>query len=125
MNDKPHAILHSTLERWANTLDIIPFSWNGLPLNVPVYAVYATLPNPVIDHFAHHGDSLVPILRLGKYKVPLLDPTKEGITTAPNYAVVITHQEKSRFGLYAYPADHIEETFSVAYQDWIGNLQLS
>ncbi|MCP3429349.1 hypothetical protein [Opacimonas viscosa] len=115
---KASQLLHSVLAQWVDKIDIRPFSWNGLPLHVPVYSVYAIIPDPVADHFVYHGDILVPIMKFGKYSIPLIDPSKEGIKHMPKFAVVISYSRDNAFGLFAYPADNIEETYQITYADW-------
>lgn len=115
---KASQLLHPTLAQWVDKIDIKPFSWNGLPLHVPVYSIYAIIPDPVADHYAYHGEQLIPVMKLDKYSVPLIDPSKEGIKHMPNYAVLISHIRDNAFGLFAYPADNIEDTYQISYVDW-------
>jgi hypothetical protein len=43
----------------------------------------------------------------------------------PKYAVILTHQEDEKFGLYAYPADCLDESFYLSYDEWFARQQTS
>jgi hypothetical protein len=67
----------------------------------------------------------VPILKLGDYHVPIWDPMHNELKQVPKLAVILTHQEEEKFGLYAYPADCQDESYSLAYDDWFARQKMS
>jgi hypothetical protein len=43
----------------------------------------------------------------------------------PKFAIVLTHQEDEKFGLYAYPADCQDESYLLSYDDWFARQKLT
>ncbi|WJG08974.1 hypothetical protein [Aliiglaciecola sp. LCG003] len=94
-------------------LQVVQVTWLGIPLQLPKFAVYSIVPNPVFDrHFYRNGRRMA-MVRLGRYEVPVIDPFRGHIDQPPKYLVIITHSKENRFGLYAYPADHVEDNVQV------------
>ncbi len=100
-------MLPMCIERYANRLVLQPFLWMGREWRVPYYQVYARLSSPVAEDVVDYRSQKVAILRLGKYDVPLFDPCHQDMDVLPSHAVVLSHCEGNRFGLFAYPADTI------------------
>ncbi|MGQ8366614.1 hypothetical protein [Glaciecola sp. 1036] len=94
------------------------FWWDGVQINIPMHTVYAVIPNPVSAYRTKISGVEVPVMSLGGYNVPVWDPMHKGLTKMPKFAVVIIHQENEKFGLYAYPADCMDESFTVSYDEW-------
>lgn len=101
------------------------FWWDGVQVNIPFHCIYATIPNPVPSHYTVINGINVPILKLGKYHVPIWDPMHNELTQLPKLAVVLTHQESEKFGLYAYPADFHDETYLLNYDEWFNRQKLN
>lgn len=88
-------------------LQVVQISWQGIPVQLPRFAVYAVLDNPVFDrYFYRHGRKMA-MLKLGRYQIPVLDPFRGDLEHRPDHVVVISHAKSNRFGLYGYPADHV------------------
>jgi hypothetical protein len=45
---------------------------------------------------------------MGRYVVPVLDPFQCDMTSPPKFVVIVSLMRKNHFGLFAYPADHVE-----------------
>lgn len=99
--------LPDCIRPYATQRIILPFLWRGQEWRVPFYQVYAQLKHPVAESSMHYKHQRVPVLKLGRYDIPLFDPCHHSIDAMPDYAVVLSHVEGNRFGLYAYPADRI------------------
>ena len=89
-------------------LKIVQMSWQGVPLQIPKFAVYAILPDPVFDKIVSRNGRKIALVNFGRYSVPILDPFRCDIEPNPNFAVIISHCRDNRFGLYGFPADDIE-----------------
>ncbi|WP_371195403.1 hypothetical protein [Glaciecola sp. SC05] len=101
------------------------FWWDGVQVNIPFHCVYAVIPNPVADHHAQINGLSVPILNLGNYQIPIWDPMHKELTSMPKFAVVLTHQDDDKFGLYAYPADCMDEPYTISYDEWFARQKTS
>ncbi len=101
------------------------FWWDGVQVNIPFHCIYATIPNPVPHHYTEINGINVPILKLGDYHVPIWDPMHNELKQIPKVAVILTHQEGDRFGLYAYPADCQDESYLLSYDDWFARQKMS
>ncbi|WP_395341446.1 hypothetical protein PN836_019260 [Ningiella sp. W23] len=101
-----------------NQVKVEKFWWDGVQVNIPFHCIYAVIPNPVADHHSKINGFDVPVLVLGDYHVPIWDPMHKELKGMPKYAVVLTHQEGDKFGLYAYPADCMDESYCITYDEW-------
>ena len=110
--------LPESITKIADKLMVSRFWWDGLQVNIPKHCVYAIIPNPVSDYYSNISGIDVPVLKMGKYHIPIWDPMQKKLAKMPKYAVVLTHQDGNRFGLYAYPADCIDEEFDIPYDEW-------
>ena len=111
------------VERLFNSVQVKRFWWDGVQVNVPMHTVYAIIPNPVEDYYSNICGMSVPILALDNYRIPIWDPMHKLINKMPKFAIVLIHQESNRFGLYAYPADCLDEDIEVSYEDWFERQQ--
>lgn len=100
--------LPESIHALTESLQLIELSWFGVPIQVPKFSVYAVIPNPVFDDVIERKGRVVGIMRMGRYLVPVLDPFKSDMTTPPKFAVIVSLTKKNHFGLFAYPADHVE-----------------
>lgn len=106
--------LPCSISKLVDNLQIVQFVWHGIPIQLPKFAVYSVISAPVIDKYFFKNGRKMGLVRLGRYQVPVIDPFKGNIDGTPEYLVVISHSRDNRFGLYAYPADHIDETIELA-----------
>ena len=90
-------------------LQIVQLSWQGVAVQIPKFAIYAILPDPVFDEIVYRNGRNIAIINFGRYKIPVLDPFRSNIEPRPNFAVIISHCRDNRFGLYGFPADYIEQ----------------
>lgn len=101
-----------------NKVKVERFWWDGVQVNIPFHCIYATIPNPVPNHYTEINGINVPILTLGGYNVPIWDPMHNELKQIPKYAIILSHQEGEKFGLYAYPADCQDESYFLSYDEW-------
>jgi hypothetical protein len=98
-------------------LQIVEMVLQGVPVQIPKFAVYATITKPVFDNIVFRGGRKIGILSFGRYKIPVLDPFRGNIDFHPNFVLIISHSRGNRFGLYGYPADHIESDVKISTQN--------
>ena len=96
-------------------LHIVEFSWQGIPIQLPKFAVYAVLNKPVLDRVVYRNGRQVGLLQFGRYTIPVLDPFRADVDPQANFVIVISHARANRFGLYAYTADHVEQDIQVSF----------
>ncbi|KXI30305.1 hypothetical protein [Paraglaciecola hydrolytica] len=96
-------------------LQIVELSWQGIPIQLPKFAVYAVLDKPLFDKVIYRNGRQIGLLQFGRYAIPVLDPFRADVDPQPNFAIVISHARDNRFGLYAYTADHINFDISVPF----------
>lgn len=114
-----------TVSNLFNKIRVERFWWDGVQVNIPFHCIYAVIPNPVPSHYSTINGISVPILKLSNYQVPIWDPMHSELNQLPKMAVVLTHQEGERFGLYAYPADCQDEGFMLTYDEWFARQNTS
>jgi hypothetical protein len=108
-----------SLDNMGQVIDITPISWNGVPLHIPKFQIYAIIPNPVFSGFHHKDGKQFPLMDVETYQIPIVEPYGGSLDTPPKFAVVISHYIENEFSLYAYPADNIEETYRISYSEWL------
>ena len=96
-------------------LKLVSFSWHGIPVQVPMFAVYAVLQRPVFDRYFHHNGRRMGQLVFGRYRIPVLDPLNGDLEKTPRHVIIITHSKNNRFGLYGLPADIIHKPVSLPF----------
>ncbi|GBL06028.1 hypothetical protein [Glaciecola sp. KUL10] len=106
------------IETLFDNIVIEQFWWDGVLVKMPFHCIYAKVPNPVADDWKEINGVKVPIIKMEKYHIPLWDPLHKRVFKMPKYAIVISHHKGNDFGLYAYPADHIDEPVVMSYQQW-------
>lgn len=89
-------------------LNVIEMHWQGVPVQIPQFAVYALIETPVFEQIVYQNNRKIALLNFGRYVIPVLDPFHADLDLTPNYALIISHSRGNRFGLYGYPADHVE-----------------
>lgn len=98
-----------------NDLQLIEVTWRKVPIQIPRFAIYATIENPVFDSYMYREKRRVGLIKQKHYVIPVIDPFRGSIVKEPKYAVVVSHFNNNRFGLFAYPADSIEENISLPF----------
>ena len=88
--------------------------WQGVPVQIPKFAVYAIIANPIFDEIVCQNGRQIGMLHFSRYKIPVLDPFRGDINCHPNFALIISHSRGNRFGLYAYPADYIASVMQLS-----------
>jgi hypothetical protein len=101
----------------ADQLNIVQMVWHGVYIQIPKFAIYATLSSPVFDQIVYRNGRQIGVLNFGRYQVPVLDPFKGDIDPCPNLAIIINISRGNRFGLYGYPADTVETDIQLAIEN--------
>lgn len=89
-------------------LQVVQVMWQGIPIQLPKFAVYAVLDDPVFDFFFYRNCKKMAMVSFGRYQVPVIDPFRADLDSTPAHIVIISHTRANRFGLYAYPADSVD-----------------
>lgn len=100
--------LPKSISTLAEKLQIVQMVWQSVPVQIPKFAVYAIIEKPLFDKTVFRNNRKIGLLQFGRYQIPILDPFRGDINIHPNFALIISHSRGNRFGLYGYPADHIE-----------------
>jgi hypothetical protein len=100
--------LPKSISSLAGELQIMQMTWQGVPMQIPKFAVYAIIEKPRFDKTVLRNNRKIGLLNFGRYQIPVLDPFRTSMDFHPNFALIISHSRGNRFGLYGYPADHIE-----------------
>ena len=82
--------------------------WQGVPVQIPKFAVYAIIEKPVFDNMVFRNGRQIGLLHFSRYIIPVLEPFRGNIDFQPNFALIISHSRGNRFGLYGNPADQID-----------------
>lgn len=106
--------LPKSISSLAEELKIIQMVWQGVTVQIPKFAVYAIIEKPIFDKIVFRNARQIGLLHFARYKIPVLDPFRADIDFHPNFALIISHSRGNRFGLYGYPADHIESNMLLA-----------
>lgn len=96
-----------SVKQLTDYIDVLEYVWMGVPFNVPLFEVYAQIPNPIAYKTVNFQQQKLPILKLGKYDVPLFDPLSLSVDDMPSFAVVLADYQGDQFRLLARPADYI------------------
>lgn len=105
--------LPDSISSLVDHLKIVQLVWQGIPIQLPKFAVYAILDDPVFDSYFYRGGRKMALMHINRYQIPVIDPFRGNIERAPNHVVVISHSKGNRFGVYAYPADLVEDNISI------------
>jgi hypothetical protein len=100
--------MEKTMTDITEHIDVLNYVWMGVPFNVPLFEVYAQIPNPVASRIVKYEQQNLHILSLDKYDVPLFEPLGIELDTMPKFAIVLADYQGAHFRLIARPADHIE-----------------
>lgn len=99
--------LPDSITQLVDRLQLVQLTWQGIPIQLPRFAVYAVVDNPVFDSYFFRNGRRMALIKMGKYRIPVIDPFRGNVDQTPQYVVIISHARENRFGLYAYPADQV------------------
>ncbi|MFT2089624.1 hypothetical protein [Paraglaciecola sp. 2405UD69-4] len=105
--------LPKSISSLTEKLQIVQMSWQGVTVQLPKFAVYAIISQPVFDRVVFRHGRKIALINLGRYQIPILDPFRGDISIGSRYAIIISHARGNKFGLYGYPADHIDTDIQV------------
>lgn len=100
--------LPDSISELVDHLHVVQLIWQGIPIQLPKFAVYAVVDDPVFDHYFYRNGRKMAMVHFGRYSIPVIDPFRGDIDSPPAHIVIISHCRANRFGLYAYPADKVE-----------------
>lgn len=100
--------LPESIASLTDELQVVELVWQGVPVQLPKFAVYSILNKPVFDRFIYRNGRQIGVIELGRYNVPVIDPFRGDIDQSPEHVVIISHCKGARFGLYGYPADYVD-----------------
>lgn len=109
-SELPESIAHLVEQ-----LQVVQLQWRNVPIQIPKFAVYAILDDPVFDRYIHRNKRRMGIIKLGRYLIPVLDPFRGSLSEPPNHVVVVTHSKGNRFGLFGYPADYVDKKVELPF----------
>ncbi len=108
--------LPKSIQSLVDELHLVEMLWHGVPVQIPQFAVYAIIEQPVFKQILIRQNRKVGLLKFQRYTIPVIDPFQQSIDFTPNYALIMSHTRGNQFGLYGYPADHIEKDICLARQ---------
>lgn len=108
--------LPESLSSLVERLQVVEFTWREVRIQLPKFAIYACLPQPVFDQMIIRKGYQMAILKFGRYRIPILDPFKDELSLHPNFVIILSHCRDNRFGLYGYPADTIDTVIELPLQ---------
>jgi hypothetical protein len=109
--------LPKSISSLAEKLQVVEMVWQGVPVQIPKFAIYAIIEKPVFDDVVFKNGRQIGLLHFARYKIPVLDPFRGDIDFHPNFALIINHSRGNRFGLYGYPADQIASDMQLSASD--------
>lgn len=107
--------LPSSISHLVDSLQVLQFYRRNIPIQIPKFAVYAVLDNPVFDKFVYRNKRRVGLIKLGRYLVPVIDPLHGQLNDDPNHVVVISQSKGNKFGLFGYPADEVKDNLELPF----------
>lgn len=107
--------LPDAMSNLVKNLQIVQLQWRNIPIQIPKFAVYAIIDNPVFDSFMYREKRRVGLIKQKHYVIPVIDPFRGSLNEAPKHVVVVSHSKGNRFGLFGYPADQIDRDVSLPF----------
>lgn len=107
--------LPSSIKYLTDSLQVVQFYCRNIPIQVPKFAVYAVLDNPVYDRVVYRDKRRVGLIKLGRYLVPVIDPLHGKLDEKPNHVVVISQSKGNKFGLFGYPAEAVRDDMQLPF----------
>ncbi|MEP1447886.1 MAG: hypothetical protein ABJK37_17425 [Paraglaciecola sp.] len=117
--------LPKSISSLINELQVVQIDWQNIPIQIPKFAVYAILENPLFDQFMFRNGKRIGLLQLGQYTVPVIEPFRADTEFHANFAVIISHNRGNHFGLYGFPADNLEADLRLSRSDGAANTIVS
>ena len=105
--------LPKSISSLAEELQFVQMVWQGVAVQIPKFAVYASIETPTFNKILFQKGRRIGLLQFSRYQIPVLDPFNQEVDFQPNYVLIISHSRGNRFGLYGYPADYIETDLSL------------
>ncbi|MDF2176837.1 hypothetical protein P2G88_01050 [Aliiglaciecola sp. CAU 1673] len=99
-----------------DNLLLVELEWQQRCVQIPKFAVYAILDEPVFDSYLYRDNRRMGIIQQGRYQIPILDPFKGSLHKEPNHVVIICHSKGNQFGLFGYPADKVRDRVKIPVQ---------
>ena len=107
--------LPDAMSNLIKNLQIVQIEWRDVPIQIPKFAVYAVIDNPVIESYVYRENRRVGLLKQKHYSIPVIDPFRGSLVEAPKHVVVVSHTKGNRFGLFGYPADTVDRNISLPF----------
>lgn len=107
--------LPSSIKHLTDSLQVVQFYCRNIPIQVPKFAVYAVLDNPVYDKMVYRDKRRIGLIKLGRYLVPVIDPLHGKLDERPNHVVVISQSKGNKFGLFGYPAEAVRDDMQLPF----------
>lgn len=107
--------LPEAISELTKNLQIVQVHWRNVPIQIPKFAVYATLNQPVFDSFMYRDKRRVGLIKLKSYVIPVIDPFRGSLNEEPKHVVIVSHSKGNRFGLFGYPADNVEHDITLPF----------
>lgn len=100
--------LPESVSKLVERLQVVELTWQRIPIQIPKFAVYAVIHQPVFDRVMYRNQRSIGVIKQGRYNIPVLDPFRGDMSIEPNYVVVVSHCKGNKFGLFGYPADDVD-----------------
>lgn len=107
--------LPSSISQLTDSLQVVQFYCRNIPIQIPKFAVYAILDNPVFDKIVYRDNRKVGLIKLGRYLLPVIDPLHGKLDEQPKHIVVISQSKGNKFGLFGYPADEVKDNLQLPF----------
>lgn len=107
--------LPKSISSLVNELHVVQIGWQNITIQIPKFAVYAMIENPLFDQIIVRNSKRIGLLHLGQYTVPVIEPFRADTEFQTNFAVIISHNRGNHFGLYGFPADNLEAKLRLSW----------
>ena len=75
--------LPKSISNLVEELQIIQMVWQGVPVQIPKFAIYAIIERPIFDKTVIQNNRRIGILNLDRYQIPVLDPFRGNLDFDP------------------------------------------
>jgi len=107
--------LPTNISQLVDSLQVVQFYCRNIPIQIPKFAVYAILDDPVFDKFVYRDGRRVGLIKLGRYLVPVIDPLHGKLDENPKHVVVISQSRGNKFGVFGYPAEAVRDDLQLPF----------
>lgn len=97
--------LPNSVSSLTDRLHVLEFYWHGVGIQIPKFALYACVPNPIFSCFVQRHHRQIAIMKFGRYTLPILDPLENDLDDQADYVAIVSVARGNRFGLYGFPTD--------------------